>query len=179
MSTAAELTYRERRARRAERLREWADKREAKAEAAYDQSSRLASVIPFGQPILVGHYSENADRRYRNRIGRQMDKSIEHSAKASSMRSRADNIEAQAAHAIYSDDPDAIERLAAKVAALESQRDAMKQRNATFRKEHRDALKALPSSYERDRAMPHQGYELTNLSATISRSRKRLAELAR
>ena len=28
----------------------------------------MASAIPFGQPILVGHHSEGRDRRYRDRI---------------------------------------------------------------------------------------------------------------
>lgn len=170
------LTYRERRMRKAERLRGWAEKREAKSAAEYDRADEMASAIPFGQPILVGHYSERSDRNYRDRIGRAMDRSCEHAAKAESMRSRADNIEAQAAHAIYSDDPDAVERLTEKIARLEAQREQMKQRNAAFRKEHRAELNVM-TLYQRDRAMPHQGYELTNLSGNISRLRKRLANL--
>ena len=37
-------------------------------------ADRMASVIPFGQPILVGHYSEKSDRRDRSRMHSQMDK---------------------------------------------------------------------------------------------------------
>jgi Domain of unknown function (DUF3560) len=33
----------------------------------------MASVIPFGQPILVGHYSEKSDRRHRSRIHSHVD----------------------------------------------------------------------------------------------------------
>jgi len=172
----AKLTYRERRARKAERLRGWAEKREAKSVAAYERSSEMASVIPFGQPILVGHYSEGSDRRYRDRIGRVMDQSCEHAAKATSMRSRADNIEAQTAHAIYSDDPDATDRLRDRIARMEELRDGIKARNATFRKDHHAELKTM-TAYQRDMAMPHRSYELTNLSGNLSRLRKRLASL--
>lgn len=170
------LTYRERRMRKAERLRGWAEKREVKSTAEYERSHEMASAIPFGQPILVGHYREASDRRYRDRIGAAMDRSCEHAAKAESMRSRAQNIEAQAAHAIYSDDPDAVEALTAKIARLEARREQMKQRNAEFRKAHRAELKAM-TAYQRDQAMPHRGYELTNLSGNLSRLRARLASL--
>lgn len=45
------MTYRERRLAKAERLREWADKREEKADAAYSTAHNIGSQIPFGQPI--------------------------------------------------------------------------------------------------------------------------------
>ena len=48
----ARLTYRERRERKAERLREWADKREVKASSAHQTSSDAVAGIPFGQPII-------------------------------------------------------------------------------------------------------------------------------
>jgi hypothetical protein len=59
------MTTRERREARAARLREWADKREAKSTAAFDAVRQIADNIPMGQPILVGHHSESAAaRRY-------------------------------------------------------------------------------------------------------------------
>lgn len=45
------MTYRERRLAKAERLREWADKREEKADATYSTAHNIGSQIPFGQPI--------------------------------------------------------------------------------------------------------------------------------
>jgi hypothetical protein len=48
-------TYRERREARAEQLREWADRREAK-QPALNQAARADEAttgIPFGQPILA------------------------------------------------------------------------------------------------------------------------------
>jgi hypothetical protein len=170
--------YRERREARAERLREWAAKRETKAEAAFNTAESMAAVIPFGQPILAGHHSERRDRRYRDRIGRNMDRGLDHSRKAADMASRADGIEAAAERAIYSDDPDAIERLAKRIAELEAERDSVKERNAAYRKEHRAELAAM-TAYQRSQAVPHPSYELQNLGGNIGRQRKRLAELER
>jgi Domain of unknown function (DUF3560) len=170
------MTYRERREAKAERLREWADKREAKAESAYRTSKATADMIPFGQPILAGHHSQRSDERRRDRMGRQMSASVEHSHKAESFKSRADNIEAAADHAIYSDDPDAVEKLAAKLAKLEAQRENAKQRNAEYWREHK-AEKRTMTTYQRDRAQPFPSYYGSNLSGLISTTRKRLALL--
>src|SRR4051794_4138295 len=56
------VTRRERLERRAERLRGWADGRDAKADAAYEASRAATEHIPFGQPILIGHHSERGHR---------------------------------------------------------------------------------------------------------------------
>jgi hypothetical protein len=174
----AGLTTREKRERKAERLREWAEKREAKADEAYNGVKSITERIPFGQPILVGHHSERGARADQRRIESGMDRFVEHLGKADDMRSRAENIERQARTSIYSDDPDAVDALTAKIEKLEARRDAMKARNAEFKKAHKAELKAMGSAFQRDRAMPHQGYELTNLGATIRTAKKRLAELS-
>ena len=57
------MGYRERRLAKAERLREWAEKRQAKSAAAFKGVHTIADGIPFGQPILVGHHSERHARR--------------------------------------------------------------------------------------------------------------------
>lgn len=171
------LTTREKRERKAERLREWGAKREQKAAEAFEASRAATEHIPFGQPIIVGHYSERRMRGAYDRAGRAMDKACEHSAKASDMLSRADNIEHQAAGAIYSDDADALERLAEKVTKLERQRDAMKAANAEYKKVHKAELKAEPSTFLRNRMLPFPSYAITNIGATIRTAQKRLAEL--
>lgn len=56
------MTRRERLERKLELRREWAEKREAKAAAAFQASHDMVSVIPMGQPILIGHHSENGHR---------------------------------------------------------------------------------------------------------------------
>lgn len=170
------MTYRERREARADRLDEWAEKREAKAAADLERARDMASVIPFGQPILVGHYSEGRDRRYRGRIDSTYRRAFESADKAESMSSRAAGIRGQLERSIYSDDADAIERLTERIAELEAERDQIKAENAAFRKAHRAELKSL-TAYERDQAMPHPAYRVTNLSGNIKRNRDRLVAL--
>jgi hypothetical protein len=173
------MTRRERLERKAERLNEWADKRDAKASAAYEQSREIAERIPFGQPILVGHHSERGHRADIGRIDGAM------------RRSRAENIERAAKNAIYSDDPDAVEQLTAKIARLEARRERIKAYNRTCKagQEHGD-LSILAEPEARDllstmRAVPYQckngrfpSYALTNLGGTIRTAQKRLAQLS-
>jgi hypothetical protein len=171
-------TTRERREAKAERLRQWADSREAKADAAYAGVRSISDRIPMGQPILVGHHSEKRARRDQDRIERGMRQSVENGAKADEMRARADEIERQAKQSIYSDDADAIQQLEAKVAKLTARRDAWKVKNAEYRKAHRDELKAM-SPYERGQAIPFPSYAITNLGATIRTAQKRIEQLQR
>lgn len=174
------MGYRERRLARAERLRGWAEKRQAKQGALNEAAccDEAKTGIPFGQPILVGHHSERRHRRAIEKIDRAMRASIDNAKKAASMDSRADAIERQAERAIYSDDADAPERLREKIAEMEAKRARMVARNAEFRKTHRAELKAAAGAYERSMMMPHQAYELQNLGGNITRARKRLELLS-
>jgi hypothetical protein len=181
-------TYRERREARAERLEGWADKRESKGNAAIGTARARADLIPFGQPILVGHHSERADRNYRGKINAGFERGFADLAKADAMRSRAANITAQAAHAIYSDDADAIERLTERIDGLEAERARIKAFNVSARKGAPD-VSLLDERQRADlasaqRYSPHSckngafpGYALSNLSGNISSQRKRLAAL--
>lgn len=190
------MTYRERQEAKAERYREWAEKREASSTANRERSDQLTAGIPFGQPILVGHHSE---RRHRNAIDKSwnaMGRAVEDGRKADSMRSRADNIEAAAGRAIYSDDSDAIERLKEKLAGLEAERDRIKAYNASCRKAakaggigdtsildeaQRASLESVtrhcPYQLRAGGAMP--AYATSNLGGVISNTRKRITQLER
>jgi hypothetical protein len=126
-------TYREREETRADRLDEWADGREAKAEQSSDTARAMFGAIPFGQPIHVGHHSERTDRNYRARAGAHMDRAIDHARTADAHRSKAANIRAAAERAIYDDDPDAVERLTEKLAGLEAEREQIKAYNKSAR----------------------------------------------
>ncbi len=174
-------TYRERREQRAERLREWADKRQAKADVVHQEREQYAGDTAF--------WTQPGDIPQRTRLFRRMDRAREDSDKASEMQSRAVQIERQADHAIYSDDPDAIEALETRIAALEAERDAIKAYNASCRKGAPD-VDLLTDSQRRDLASIKQvaayslgkggampGYALTNLSGNISRQKKRLDSL--
>jgi hypothetical protein len=136
----------------------------------------MADAIPFGQPIIAGHYSQRRDENYRARIFDRADASVEHRRKAEAMASKAENIDRAAARSIYSDDPDAIEKLRTKLAKLEAERDNAKQRNAEYWREHKAEKKSL-SAYQRDQAQPFRSYVGRNLSGLISSTRKRLTQL--
>src|SRR6266566_8386750 len=105
------MTYRERRERRADRLREWAAKRTAKSAAAFDRAHDIGAQIPLGQPVLVGHHSERRHRRDLARIDGAMEAGVQHGRVAERMSRRAGNIEAALEASIYDDDPDAIEQI--------------------------------------------------------------------
>jgi hypothetical protein len=93
----------------------------------------LSNRIPLGQPILLGHHSQRRAERDRDRIERGMRRTIEHTSKAREFARRAENIDAAAEHAIYSDDPDAIAKLRARIAEREGERDTIKAYNAACR----------------------------------------------
>ncbi len=164
-------TTRERREARAERLRGWAEKRQATATATINTISDRF----HGDWALVtqpGHIPERA------RMIAREDRAIESLNKADAMNGRAAGIESQLDRSIYSDDVDAVERLEERIAELTAKRDGFKAQNDAFRKEHRAELKAL-SVYGRDQAVPHPSWEVTNLSANIRRLQDRLVVVSR
>ena len=70
-------------------------------------------MIPLGQPILVGHHSEKRHRRDLKRIDEYFAKAKEHHDKAEYFRRRAAAAESNVI--IFSDDPDATEKLVDKI----------------------------------------------------------------
>lgn len=185
------VTRRARQSARADRLREWADGREAKAESAFDSADALAERFYMGQPILVGHASEAGARRDQDRITAKMRRGIEDQAKAADMRAKADGIDRAAARAIYSDDDDAAGKLRAKIARLEDERDRIKAFNKSCRERKACGDTALLDAAQRAtllsiaKSCPYQlgrfgqfpGYATTNLGATINAARRRLGKL--
>lgn len=162
------MTYRDRRQGRAERLREWAGKREERAEAVFEAGEPYTSDYAFNtQP---GHIP------FRAKLIAREDRAHESLRRAGSMRSRADGIEGQLAASVYDDDPDAIEQLRARIARLETEREEAKAANAAYRREHRAELKSM-TPYQRGQAVPYPGYHFQNLSGNLSRQRARLARL--
>lgn len=181
------MTYRERRLARAERLRGWAEKRQTEATRVLESQPELRHDWAFvTQP---GHIPERA------RMNRADDRAYASLDKADSMARRADGIENAAAHAIYSDDPDAPERLREKLARLEAERDRITAYNASARKAHKadpaqrvgdlalldDSQRANLASLARIGFMRSDGafpsYATSNLGGNISRLRDRLARL--
>ena len=104
---------------------------ERQADAAHAQAHDMAQAIPFGQPILIGHHSERGDRRYRERIQQGYEKSFELQKKAEHYVEKAASV---GKGGISSDDPDAIEKLKAKLASLQAWQGAMKKLNSVVRR---------------------------------------------
>ena len=179
-------TYRERRQAKADRLRDWADTREAKADTARSRVDDIASMIPMGQPILVGHHSEKRHRRDVDRVTNGMRQAIDHQEKADEFRRRADGIEKAAGRSIYSDDSDAVAQLEERIGALEAERDVKKAANAKARKGVPPGEWGLSDEYAAQAVNNFKHWpggtdipfpDLKNLSANIRRNRKRLEEL--
>jgi len=185
------MTRRERLERKIELRRDWAEKAEARSNAAYHQSQSLVSGIPLGQPILVGHHSEKRHRRTLERSDNAMRRSCEAADLAKHHNSRADGIADQLDRSIFSDDADAIERLGDRTDGLTAQRDRMKAINAYARKHGSpDGIQPPLTKDETDQiashirfgggtlAKPYPSYALTNIGARIRTAQKRTAIVA-
>lgn len=66
----------DRQEQRAERFNDYSDKRAGESERQLAHVDALASAIPFGQPILVGHHSERRARRDAQRIENGMKRAV-------------------------------------------------------------------------------------------------------
>ena len=183
------LTRRERMKHRAERRLQWAESRDRKAAAADGRFHSLADGIPFGQPILVGHHSEGRHRRDIARMDSALHAAADSSKMAEHHRSKAAGAQAQLDRSIYSDDPDAPERLAERIAELEAQRGRLRAYNASCRrgtpdlsllddKQRGDLMTvARVCSYQLGKHGEMPAYASTNLGGNIRRLRLRLAEI--
>ena len=174
--------YEEKRQARYERLLAASQKAQNEASHLVAQAHDMASSIPFGQPILIGHYSEGRDRRYRSRIENKFRKGYELHEKASALKERAEG--AQGNMAIYSDDPEATDKLSGKIAALEAKQGLMKATNKAIKKNDRAALLELgytdlEATNWLTKPLPfvsglgYPAYEITNNGANIRRLKER------
>ena len=175
---------------RKERYRALAEKSRARANELITRASNMASVIPFGQPILVGHHSEGRDRRYRARIGQAMIKGSDLLKKADYYARRAESTNNGA---ISADDPDAPEKLKTRIAALKTVQERMKEANAAIRKHkndgpeaHQAALESIGFTAEQAASLVEPDFagrlgfapfQLANNNATIKRLEDRLKVL--
>ena len=178
------MTYRERRLRKAERLSEWAVKRDLKADGLLARNEPYRGDIAFNtQP---GHIPERA------RVIARSDRAFEHQTKAADMRGRAASILDQADRAIYHDDPDAIPQLQARIDELTAKRDRMKMLNAAIRRQEKITGKAnrdldaadlqaagctatdVAAFWPELYGWRYPAYAFSNLSGNIKRQRDRL-----
>lgn len=181
-------SYEEKQAARKARLEERAAGAQDASNTVYKRARTMASVIPFGQPILIGHHSEGRDRNYRGKISRTFEKSFELSAKAEHYAQKAASV---GTGGISSDDPDAIAKLRAELADHQTSQDRMKAANKAIRSNKTPekqvaALVALGFSDAQANKLliadccgriGFANYSLTNNNANINRIKKRITEL--
>ena len=179
--------YQERKEARIDRMEERAARAQAESSAASHAAHEIMRLIPPGQPILVGHHSERHHRRDLDKIDRNMRKSIEAGEKSAYYSSRAAS--AASNHAISSDDPNAVEKLEAKLAKLQAAQERDKELNAWYRK-HK-TMKGCPGITGEDAASadaqlaemregirrPVPAWQLSNRNGEIKRIKDRLAQL--
>ncbi len=187
--------YERKQEERRARLIRAAERAERMSDAMHKSANAMASVIPFGQPILVGHHSEHRDRRYRERIHNKMRRFVELAAKAKHLRELASSV---GSGGISSDDPDAVAKLREQVEHLEDRQHIMKRLNAAWRKHgsprpensegwaklaeefgNTDNFAKLRAWMARDplKRAPYPDYQLSNNNANIRRIRERIAAL--
>ncbi len=131
--------YEERRKQRIERYKELSMKaQERSSRYSNSNANRILQIAP-GQPILVGHHSEKKHRKLIKRAQDDIRKSIEEDNKSKFYKERV--ITAENSKVIYSDDPQAINKLKEKLERLENERASIKARE-------------------------HSTWELTNIGAT-------------
>ncbi len=114
-----------------ERLERAAQRAISESERRFKSAHDNLGMIPSGQPILVGHHSEKRHRRHLDRIDNDFRKGSEAAARARDLSNRA---AAVGKGGISSDDPDAVEKLKAKLAKMEQKQELMKAVNAAIRK---------------------------------------------
>ena len=119
--------YEQKKQDRIDRYRERADAARAQSDALSKQSHDMIHAIPMGQPIMSA-----ADARYRERAGKKMQQAIAADEKAAYYEAKAEAAENNTA--ISSDDPDAIEKLEAKLEQRRTLQTYMKNVNAYYRK---------------------------------------------
>ena len=120
---------------KAERYEERSKRVERGAQMTLDGVRAERQMIPLGQPILVGHHSEKRHRNHLKRMDNRERRGWEEHNKATHYAEKAErikkNLETNAV--ISSDDPDAVEKLKAKLVKLEEERTKFKEYNKKAR----------------------------------------------
>lgn len=175
--------YIERREQVRARFEERAAMKQAASSDLHTLSRSYTDMIPFGQPILVGHHSEARHRR-------AIDKSWNTLGKAVKAQEQADHLARKAARVgtggISSNDPEAVTKLKAKLKNHEESQRIMVAANKAIKAGNDQALLDLglpPEQIENLKAGDYAGrvgfapYALQNNNAEIRRLKKRIDDL--
>ena len=180
--------YDAKRQARYDRLLAAAEKAQQDSDAALRRADQMASVIPFGQPILVGHYSERRDRNYRERIHNTFRKGYDLYKYAQELKERAGS----QSTAIFSDDPSAVDQITLKIDKLEADQALWKDINKAYTAYLKNPASLETSSLSEGAkkiirdfkpdwhgAHPIPSFRLTNNNANIRRLKERQQVVAR
>lgn len=183
--------FEERRSARIDRLHERAAAKAAESSELWERSSRMASVIPMGQPILVGHHSEKRDRNYRAKIQNTAHRAIESDDYAKNLKNRAEAAEDNTS--IFSDDPEAVVKLTERIEKATKLQETMKACNKVIKSKKLDRPQQIAKLMESTNLpeaniiklfepdfcgrIGFASYQLTNNNANINRMKKRLISL--
>jgi len=177
--------FKQRREKRIANAKNRAVKNEQQADSLYQSAKEMASFIPLGQPILVGHHSEKRDRNYRDKIHNTFGKSFEKREKAAYYADKAESIAGN--DAIFSDDPEALQKLQAKLKSLQQAQEFMKSANRFIKKNDKAGFLKMPHASEtlwEDLNTPDvmgiigfASYSLKNNGANIRQVKQRIAQL--
>ena len=179
--------YEKRKQDRIDRYRERAEKARQESSDLSQQAHKMASAIPFGQPLMPDHSFYKRDVRYREKISNKQRQSIAASEKADYYEEKARAAENN--HAISSDDPDAIAKLTERLEKLQKAQTRMKQLNAYYRKhgtckgfhgindkEAAEMDAGIESDYPGARC-PYPSFELSLNNKEIHRLQDRIKQL--
>jgi hypothetical protein len=154
--------YEERQQAKKERLLKAAANRRAKDDVAQAAAHRHIELVPFGQPILVGHHSEKRHRAEIARFNANMDKAV-------NLHKEASELERRAAHigdaGISSDDPEAVAKLETKLLQKQESHALMVERNKEAR--------------AMGQPRPFMAYQLSNSNNNIRSIKERIQQLQR
>lgn len=118
-------TYEKRKEAKIEYAENKATQLKQESENFFSKSFCESTGIPFGQPILVGHHSEQRHRNAIKRYENGMRKQIDNSNKAEYYEKKAERLKND--KVISSDDPEAKNKITAKINELEEKKLKIKQ----------------------------------------------------
>ncbi len=177
-------TYEAKQEARRERYEKRAERASERSAALQQASSDAVAGIPFGQPILVGHHSEGRHRRTLARSHKQMDRAVAERDKAEYYERKAASV---GKGGISGDDPEAIDKLKAKLAKLEALQETMKRVNRQYKKGGWDAVQGLTEATKAKlqadmnlcpwHGKPFPSYRTSNNNANMRRIKERIKEL--
>jgi hypothetical protein len=177
--------FEERKNNRIAFAKQQAEKKANEAKRLHKEADNMASIIPPGQPILIGHHSENAHRNYLNKIHNKMRKAFETEDKGQYYADKAESIENNTA--IFSDDPQALEKLRKKLKEMQASHEFMKKANKCIRNNDKEAFLLIPFATEEIwktittpdflGGIGYQRYALQNSSANMRQVKQRIQHL--